>query len=81
MIHGRQDCHVPPSGRDKIRAALREAKVELAWFEPYTKHTFVRDELSKGRFDAPIDRADEIKYNEYQPKPQPMFLKPGRAKL
>ena len=102
MIHGRQDRHVPPSGRDKIRSALREAKVDFAWFEPNAKHAFVRDELSKGRFDAPIaricetlmlemfqrklqlyvgDRADEIKYNEYKPKPQPMFLKPGRAKL
>ncbi len=27
------------------------------------------------------DCADEIKYNEYKPKPQPMFLKPGKSKL
>ena len=27
------------------------------------------------------DRADAIKINEFEPKPQPVFLKQGRAKV
>ena len=44
---------MPPSGRDKIRSALREAKVHFAWFDRMPSSAFVRDELSKGRFDDP----------------------------
>mmetsp|Transcript_1714 Transcript_1714/g.3131 ORF Transcript_1714/g.3131 Transcript_1714/m.3131 type:complete len:277 (-) Transcript_1714:447-1277(-) len=59
MIHGRQDRHVPPDGRDKIRKALTDANVDFAWYEPNAKHAFVRDELSKGRFDFPIAKICE----------------------
>ncbi|KAI9729225.1 MAG: hypothetical protein M1834_007017 [Cirrosporium novae-zelandiae] len=52
MIFGKQDTHVPPTGRDLIRKTLHEKNVrftflELAWAE----HAFIRDELSRGRYD------------------------------
>ncbi|KAL5352536.1 hypothetical protein ACLOAV_002484 [Pseudogymnoascus australis] len=56
-IHGTLDTHVPPAGRDKIRLSLREAGVEFTWFEVAgAQHAFIRDEMSKGRFDGAVTR-------------------------
>ncbi|OBT41118.1 hypothetical protein VE00_08555 [Pseudogymnoascus sp. WSF 3629] len=56
-IHGTLDTHVPPEGRDKIRLKLREAGVVFSWFEVAgAQHAFIRDEMSKGRFDGAVTR-------------------------
>lgn len=55
MIHGTLDNHVPPEGRDKIRLTLREKGIIFSWYEPAgAQHAFIRDELSKGRYDPAI---------------------------
>ncbi|KAF2642949.1 alpha/beta-hydrolase [Massarina eburnea CBS 473.64] len=55
MIFGKMDNHVPPEGRDAIRKALHEAGVTFSFFEPaWAQHAFIRDELSKGRYDAAL---------------------------
>jgi len=55
MIFGKQDTHVPPAGRDLIRSCLHSANVTFSWFEPaHAQHAFIRDELSKGRYDAAL---------------------------
>jgi carboxymethylenebutenolidase len=55
MIHGTLDNHVPPEGRDKIRLALREKGITFSWYEPAgAQHAFIRDEMSKGRYDPAI---------------------------
>ncbi|TAQ86322.1 hypothetical protein B7494_g5379 [Chlorociboria aeruginascens] len=51
MIHGCKDNHVPPEGRDLIRKTLRDNGVILI-----QKDAFIRDELSKGRFDPAISK-------------------------
>ncbi|KAL9110930.1 MAG: hypothetical protein Q9227_004545 [Pyrenula ochraceoflavens] len=55
MIFGKRDNHVPPEGRDAIRKRLHEAGVEFSWYEiAGAQHAFIRDELSKGRYDAAV---------------------------
>ncbi|KAF2731024.1 alpha/beta-hydrolase [Polyplosphaeria fusca] len=55
MIFGKMDNHVPAAGRDKIRKTLHEAGVAFSWFEAaWAQHAFIRDELSKGRYDAAL---------------------------
>ncbi|KAF2839044.1 alpha/beta-hydrolase [Patellaria atrata CBS 101060] len=55
MIFGKQDTHVPPSGRDLIRKTLTEANVTFSFYEvAWAQHAFIRDELSKGRYDPAI---------------------------
>ncbi|KAF2863255.1 alpha/beta-hydrolase [Piedraia hortae CBS 480.64] len=55
MIFGKKDTHVPPAGRDLIRKALHEAGVIFSFYEPeWVQHAFIRDELSKGRYDPAI---------------------------
>lgn len=55
MIFGKMDTHVPPEGRDLIRKALHEAGVTFSFYEPaWAQHAFIRDELSKGRYDAAL---------------------------
>lgn len=55
MIFGKRDNHVPAEGRDLIRKTLHEAGVEFSWYEVAgAQHAFIRDELSKGRFDPRI---------------------------
>ncbi|CAI6336907.1 unnamed protein product [Periconia digitata] len=55
MIFGKMDTHVPPEGRDLIRKRLHEEKVNFSWYEPaWAQHAFIRDELSKGRYDAAL---------------------------
>lgn len=55
MIFGKRDNHVPADGRDLIRRTLHEAGVEFSWYEVAgAQHAFIRDELSKGRFDPRV---------------------------
>ncbi|PVI00670.1 alpha/beta-hydrolase [Periconia macrospinosa] len=55
MIHGKLDNHVPAEGRDLIRKRLHEEGVIFSWYEPaWAQHAFIRDELSKGRYDAAL---------------------------
>ncbi|OHE99207.1 dienelactone hydrolase [Colletotrichum orchidophilum] len=57
MIFGVKDTHVPPEGRDLIRAKLREAGVTTSFYEfAWAQHAFIRDELSKGRYDPAITK-------------------------
>tara|TARA_R110002003_G_scaffold122_9_gene11089 strand:+ start:13650 stop:13919 length:270 start_codon:yes stop_codon:yes gene_type:complete len=55
MIFGKMDNHVPPEGRDLIRKTLHDAGVTFSFYEPaWAQHAFIRDELSKGRYDAAL---------------------------
>jgi len=57
MIHGTLDNHVPPEGRDLIRKTLRDKGINFSWYEPAgAQHAFIRDELSKGRYDPAISK-------------------------
>jgi len=57
MIHGTKDNHVPAEGRDLIRKTLRDKGVEFSWYEVAgAQHAFIRDELSKGRYDPAISK-------------------------
>ena len=52
LIFGCKDNHVPLEGRDLIRGELRKKNVEMTFIEINdAQHAFVRDELSKGRYD------------------------------
>ncbi|KAK2071612.1 hypothetical protein P8C59_006020 [Phyllachora maydis] len=59
LIFGACDPHVPDAGRDLIRQKLRAAAgAVFAWHEfAWAQHAFVRDELSKGRYDPAVTRA------------------------
>ncbi|POS70313.1 dienelactone hydrolase family protein [Diaporthe helianthi] len=58
LIFGLKDTHVPDAGRDLIRAKLREAGVVFSFHEfAWAQHAFIRDELSKGRYDPAISKA------------------------
>ncbi|KAI0704846.1 dienelactone hydrolase [Cytidiella melzeri] len=57
MVFGKQDTHVPRSGRDLIRATLEDAKVPTSFLEVQAQHAFIRDESSKGRWDAALTRS------------------------
>lgn len=55
MIFGKKDTHVPPEGRDLIRKSLTDAGIVFSMYEiAWAQHAFIRDELSKGRYDPPI---------------------------
>jgi len=54
MIFGKQDTHVPRAGRDLIRSALEDADVTVSFLEVNAQHAFIRDESSKGRWDAAL---------------------------
>ncbi|EJU02042.1 dienelactone hydrolase [Dacryopinax primogenitus] len=56
MIFGKQDTHVPREGRDLVRKTLEDADVTVSWIEVQAQHAFVRDEQSKGRWDAALTR-------------------------
>lgn len=52
MIFGCKDNHVPLEGRDLIRSTLRKNNVDMTFIEINdAQHAFVRDEMSKGRYD------------------------------
>ncbi|PTU20839.1 hypothetical protein P175DRAFT_0509364 [Aspergillus ochraceoroseus IBT 24754] len=58
MIFGKNDNHVPPEGRDLIRKTLHEKGVLFSFYEvAWAQHAFIRDELSKGRYDPAITKA------------------------
>jgi len=57
MIFGVQDTHVPRAGRDLIRATLEDANVTTSFLEVQAQHAFIRDEQSKGRWDAALTRS------------------------
>ncbi|KAK0233170.1 dienelactone hydrolase [Armillaria fumosa] len=57
MIFGKQDTHVPREGRDLIRKTLDDASVTVSFIEVQAQHAFVRDEQSKGRWDAALTRS------------------------
>ena len=57
MIFGKSDNHVPAEGRDLIRKTLHEKGVEFSWYEVNgAQHAFIRDELSKGRYDPAVSK-------------------------
>ncbi|GAO50206.1 hypothetical protein G7K_4340-t2 [Saitoella complicata NRRL Y-17804] len=57
MIFGKKDTHVPPAGRDLIRKTMEDAGVTFSFYEhAHAQHAFIRDELSKGRYDPAITR-------------------------
>ncbi|KAH7883637.1 dienelactone hydrolase [Phlebopus sp. FC_14] len=51
------DTHVPRVGRDLIRATLEDANVPCSFLEVQAQHAFIRDESSKGRWDAALTRS------------------------
>ncbi|GLB36197.1 putative dienelactone hydrolase [Lyophyllum shimeji] len=57
MIFGKQDTHVPRAGRDLIRTVLEDANVPVSFLEVQAQHAFIRDEHSKGRWDAALTRS------------------------
>lgn len=56
MVFGKQDTHVPREGRDLIRKTLEDAGVTASFIEVQAQHAFIRDEQSKGRWDAALTR-------------------------
>jgi len=58
MIFGVDDTHVPPEGRTLIRKKLEEhyPTLRYSWLEVQADHAFVRDESSKGRYDAGLTK-------------------------
>jgi dienelactone hydrolase len=57
LIFGKSDNHVPPEGRDLIRKTLHEKGVQFSFFEILgAQHAFIRDELSKGRYDPAVSK-------------------------
>lgn len=57
FIFGVKDTHVPPQGRDLIRSKAREAGVVASFHEfAWAQHAFIRDELSKGRYDPAVTK-------------------------
>ncbi|EPQ60774.1 dienelactone hydrolase [Gloeophyllum trabeum ATCC 11539] len=57
MVFGKQDTHVPREGRDLIRKTLEDANVTTTFLEVQAQHAFIRDESSKGRWDAALTRS------------------------
>ncbi|KIJ45279.1 hypothetical protein M422DRAFT_779176 [Sphaerobolus stellatus SS14] len=56
MIFGKQDTHVPREGRDLIRKTLEDQNIPCSFLEVQAQHAFIRDESSKGRWDAALTR-------------------------
>ncbi|GJJ09638.1 hypothetical protein Clacol_003862 [Clathrus columnatus] len=56
MIFGKQDTHVPREGRDLIRKVLEDSGIPCSFLEVQAQHAFIRDESSKGRWDAALTR-------------------------
>ena len=58
LIFGTADTHVSPEGRDLIRKTLRDQGVNFTFLEILdAQHAFIRDEFSKGRYDAAITQS------------------------
>ncbi|KAF8454931.1 Alpha/Beta hydrolase protein [Terfezia claveryi] len=57
MIFGKLDNHVPPPGRDLIRSTLHSSGATFSFYEfAWAQHAFIRDELSKGRYDPGVTK-------------------------
>jgi len=56
MILGVNDTHVDLAGRSHIRNRLNDLGTTTTWMEVQAGHAFIRDELSKGRFDGALTR-------------------------
>lgn len=56
MIFGKQDTHVPRQGRDLIRKILEDQDIPCSFLEVQAQHAFIRDESSKGRWDAALTK-------------------------
>lgn len=54
--HFSQDTHVPRHGRDLIRKELEDQNIPCSFLEVQAQHAFIRDESSKGRWDAALTR-------------------------
>ena len=54
MVFGKQDNHIPAEGRALIYSSLSDAQVDFQWLELNAQHAFIRDELSKGRYDPAL---------------------------
>ncbi|GAX85708.1 hypothetical protein CEUSTIGMA_g13122.t1 [Chlamydomonas eustigma] len=54
MVWGTQDPHIPAEGRTALRDALLKAGATFTWAELNANHAFLRDDCSKGRYDAAI---------------------------
>jgi len=52
MIWGKQDNHVPLTGRVQIYAKLNQTDIAFTWHEFNAEHAFMRDEGDGGRYDA-----------------------------
>ncbi|ORX41066.1 putative carboxymethylenebutenolidase [Kockovaella imperatae] len=57
MVFGKQDTHVDREGRSLIRNTMDDAGVILNFIEVQAQHAFIRDESSKGRWDAALSRS------------------------
>ncbi|KAI9310401.1 Alpha/Beta hydrolase protein [Zopfochytrium polystomum] len=51
---GKHDNHIPQHGRQLIYQTLASAGADFGWVELPAQHAFIRDELSKGRYDPPL---------------------------
>lgn len=47
---------MPRAGRDLIRSTLEDQGVVTSFIEVQAQHAFIRDESSKGRWDAALTR-------------------------
>ncbi|KAK6341078.1 hypothetical protein TWF696_009385 [Orbilia brochopaga] len=85
LIFGKKDNHVSPEGRDLIRRKLHDAGVDFTFLEiSGAAHAFIRDESSKGRYDAAtakfcfelllevFNRKLKMDLGEYEGEEQPM---------
>eukprot|EP00123_Amoebidium_parasiticum_P019947 comp38372_c0_seq1/m.47352 comp38372_c0_seq1/g.47352 ORF comp38372_c0_seq1/g.47352 comp38372_c0_seq1/m.47352 type:complete len:271 (-) comp38372_c0_seq1:155-967(-) len=60
MVFGKQDNHTPRAGIREIKDTLEDNNVDFAWCELNARHAFLRDESSKGRYDASLTRACQM---------------------
>lgn len=57
LIFGVKDTHVDNEGRDLIRQKMRESGTLFSFHEfAHAQHAFIRDELSKGRYDPAVTK-------------------------
>ncbi|KAL1410075.1 hypothetical protein Q8F55_004078 [Vanrija albida] len=57
LVFGKQDTHVDRAGRTLIRETLDDAGATFSFVEVQAQHAFIRDEASKGRWDAALSRS------------------------
>ncbi|KAJ9125664.1 hypothetical protein QFC22_000626 [Naganishia vaughanmartiniae] len=57
LVFGKQDTHVPREGRDLIRKTMEDRDIPFTLMEVQAQHAFIRDNSSKGRWDAALTRS------------------------